>query len=186
MAEIRDKNFSFSGSSKQGSPPTYELTEATHCIRCNFTAARVQTNGYAFTRTECNEHGLYIDGVKQDSYVWQDKEPLPLAVSIRERIAQSGGQDGVDAWDFAVETILADPTTNQAAWEAKQAAWAAKSGAYSGRTGKKNMLIPNIALERITATFFVGQSFEDIRDVIKNHSAETWRGDSTQVLEEVS
>jgi len=190
---INQGNYAFAGHpTRPNSPAEISLTGDTEIQGGNFVLARITTNGFTLTRSGGNCRGLRTRTnpgdawVKIDNYTVSIKKPLPLAVQIRETIQASGGEDALAAWDFAVESILASPTINEADWEAQQMAWANKTGAYAGRQGKRNMIAPAAALERIIDSFFQFGTFEAVRDSIAAYDIETWQGAPTQLAEEIS
>lgn len=187
----RDKNFQYAGhATRPNSPPEISLTGDTELINSNLTLARITKNGYQLTRTGCNERGLRLRinpgdvFVKQDSFTLPVKEALPQAVQIRETIIQSARDDVLEAWNFAVSTLIANPTMTEAQWLAEQTAWATKTGAHSGRPGKINLIEPSAALARIIASFWPGKSFIDVRNDIVAHSSDAWSGKPTQLIVE--
>lgn len=64
--ELVSRNFSFQ---------VVELTEDTVFDECNLTLTRLNRNGYHEEFINCNTAGLYLDGVKQDDFVWARYEP---------------------------------------------------------------------------------------------------------------
>lgn len=189
---IESGNYSFAGHpTRPGAPDEISLLADTEIRGGNFVLARITKNGFNLTLTGGNCRGLRTRAnpgdawTKQDAYVWRRKRPLDQAAQIKLSILESAGTDGLAAWNFVVNLILNNPTIDQASWEAEQLAWAAKTGAYSSRPGKKNMVLPVIGLNRLIDSFWPGENFNFIKTLILTHSAETWAGDPTQILETV-
>lgn len=186
---ITNGNYAFAGHPmRANAPPEISLTGATEIRGGNFVLARITTNGFTLTLTGGNFAGLrtrvnpQAPWTKRDSFVWQEKKELPKAVSVLDSIRKEAGEDGVKAWNFAVNLFMANPTITQIAWEAEQAAWAAKTGLYAGRPGKINMLLPANSLLRIIESFWPGKGFLDIRNDIIAQNAATWAGEPTQIM----
>jgi len=117
---IERGNYAFAGHpTRPDSPPEISLTGDAEIRGGNFVLARITTNGFKLTLTGGNCRGLRMRTnptdawIKQDGFVWQRKEPLALAVQIREAFVSSGGRDALEFWDFAVSVLLANPAIDQ-------------------------------------------------------------------------
>lgn len=113
MKVITGENYSLS---------TLSLTEDTQAVDCNLCLCHVERNGFVFEHEGCNTHGLYIDGVKRDSFalsVWKRDED---AADFLGRVQAVVGIDGVDAWLWLVANATADKVATKTAFSS----WAAE------------------------------------------------------------
>lgn len=170
----------------------YELTEPTEITGGNFVLCRVTNvrnltirgtdhgdrgGAYDLTVTGGNVRGLTVNGVKLDTYVWRRYEPLALAQEILAGVARAGGDDAVAAWLYTCEYLLAHPAATYQEWLDAYVAWSEGTG---------NTIYSAKAFLRIRDRWFSGQTFNQVRDAINGHELETWRGEPTQLVEEVS
>lgn len=139
----------------------------------NWVLAEITTNGHALTLEGGNRRGLKIDGVKQDAYVWQRREPWPTAISIRDQLS-SGGQDAMDAFARAVDVIQGAAPGQT--WTQFQTAYAA--AAPDNLTYSANLLA------RVQRVY--NGTWTQVRDWIRSHPRARLLGEETELVEEYS
>jgi hypothetical protein len=196
---------------KPDSPPEIVLTEPTETGRGNFCLScwtlkdfTLTLNGGNLRRMFYRQHeaesfqpldpanlptnvintaGKYKDIV----YTHRGKAQHPLAAKILADLEASAKQDALDAWVFACEQILADPSLTEAGWKQKQTAWKNKAAEFSAREGKINLIDPENALTRLSDALFESGGFEAIAAAVRQKpQIETWLGQETEVVEELS
>lgn len=190
---IESGNYAFSGHpTRPNSPSEISLTGDTEIRGGNFVLAHITTNGFALTLTGGNCRGLRTRTnpadawVKQDSFVWQRKEPLAKAATVLASIRKKAGTDGLEIWQFAVSFIFVNPTISKAELLAELDAWGNKTGNYASRPGEVSTISPATALTRIISNAWPGKTFIEIRDDIVAHEAGAWAGEATETTEEYS
>lgn len=140
--------------------------------------AKVTTNGFSLTITGGNTRGIYIDGVKQDAFVFEFKEPLALAVKMYQDLQEASDNELKEALFEGFRIIVTGaPTLTAAAWVTAFNAWAvANDSPFQGarfQTWIGSKLNP-------------AWTWEQIRDFVQGYDADTWRGLATQVVEVIS
>ena len=181
---ITHGNFFRKGDPAGPRPTPYTLTDDTIVTGGNFILCRVANVGQFTNRvvdegdkggafelviTGGNVRGLYVNDVKQDSYVWQRHEALQLAVDILNDAVTKGVSDGVEAWLWTVQYLFDNPTTNQAGWAAAYDAWVSVNG---------NAIDSARLFVRLRDKYFPAQSFISVRDAILVYDFATWNGES--------
>lgn len=187
---IESGNYAFAGHpARPDSPPGISLIGDTEIRGGNFVLARITTNGFKLTLAGGNCRGLRTRTnpgdawAKQDAFVWQRKEPLGIAEQIRGSVLESAGEDGLTAWNFAVNLIIANPAIDQVTWNLEQTAWGAKTGIHANRAGRINMVLPSMGLQRLIQSFLPGGTFADVKNLVLTWSADAWAGKPTQTME---
>ena len=170
-------NFFRRGDPAGPNPNPYQMTEDTVVTGGNFVLCRVVTNGFNLDIQGGNVRGLYIDGVKQDTFVYQRYEPLALAGDILGAAQRAGGDDAVAAWLWSVQWIIDNQTSVYADWHAAYIAWADSIG---------NMVYSAAMFVRLRDRFFPGMGYNAVRDAILAYDYAAWAGGPTQLVEEYS
>jgi len=158
---------------------TYSMDEDTTIRGGNFVLCEVTTNGHTLTIEGGNVRGLYIDGLKQDDYVWQRYEALPIAEKILEDATQKGGEDGKQAWlyGFVEQVLNASPTVPYSAVEPAYVTW---------QEANNNFVTFTILYDFILTYLPDGWGWSELRDYIRQYDLATWEGGTTQLVEEYS
>jgi hypothetical protein len=175
-----------SGTIKRGNyfRKSVELDGDTVITGGNFVLCHVTTNGYNLDIQGGNTRGLYIDGVKQDAYVWQRFEPYQLAVDILTATERKGGEEGVAIWSKALDEIFADPAIAYQDLMDAVDAWAvADPGDGYNVTNTHNI---ERAFQRLQGRFFPDMTYNQIKTELLSKSRGTWAGDATELVEEYS
>lgn len=141
-------------------------------------------NGFNLLLTRGTFSGHSIDGIKQDSFVWQRKESLPIAIKIIAAL-DSGGGDALIAYRTLIEVIQGqggDVLNLPEFLVAYDAALSTRNFTYS-RTLLKNVAIAVMGEAWVTARtneeiFTAAQSF------ILGKTKEQLLGQKTEVVEE--
>lgn len=158
-------------------PEPLILQEDTELASGNFCLCRVVTNGHLLTVTGGNVNGLYVDGVKRDSFAICEFQPLPLAELLLATVVQYTGEDGKAAWLHGVEVILANQGMSYSEFVSEMAQWALAA---------RNLVDYEFSYQIMTANFFPGMSWTEVCGVIRGYSLETWSGEATQVTKEIT
>lgn len=167
MESIAHKNYSFQ---------TVELTGPTTFSRCNLVLAKIITNGFAFTTEQCNKNGLYIDGVKQDAFVWRRKGKWDKAEVIAQEL-DSAGKDAVAAWALMIQLIHAGVPAMT---------WTQFKDAYAAAIPAENCTYSTALFIRVVKAIAPGATWVQMRDFIRSHSFARLTGEDTEILEERS
>lgn len=148
-----------------------ELTEDTVVIGGMFVCCRVIDNGFALDRQGGNWRGWWLNGVKQDAYVWRRMGPWSKIEQF-QAILQSkrAGEDCWNAWVWIVDYCQANPAADKPTFLSDYEA--ADFVAYQG-----------FIVKTIEVIFGVS-GYEAIRDAINGQERDRLIGLDTEVIEE--
>ena len=168
-------------------PTPFTLTEDTVVTGGNFILCRVldvgqltirgadhgdQGGAWALDIQGGNTRGLYVNGVKQDSFIWQDLQPVPKVRVLKKSLKRAGIQVW-ESWKIAVDVIQAgDPDMTLAQF----AILYDIEDPYT-RSGK---------LINIVDSVFPESSWPEIRDYVRGQSVLTLHGGRTHVSDEAT
>lgn len=189
-------------------PVSLTLTEGTETTGGQFTLCRFEDVGpltirgvdlgdfggmFALDMPGGNAHGIYINGTKLDvsaypslwsvvnsgestHYVWQKKEPIDKALEVLNGVSDGITPSFRDTLTEMFRLILTgSPTLTKAALIIDTDIYIVAQGHPFDAARLINNWLPQ---------FFPAMTFAEIRDFIRTYDAATWRGESTQVVEE--
>lgn len=87
----------------------FHMVEDTVFEGGNFAFGRTYRHGFVRTVTGGNHCGEYVDGVKQDDFEYEIKEPFDKATQILKAL-EVGGEDAKNAFIAIVDMMQADTT----------------------------------------------------------------------------
>nr|BDD44387.1 hypothetical protein 3 [Deltaproteobacteria bacterium] len=164
----------------------YTLTEDTVFKRGLFVLTRFENVGafykkgeyigdfggeYSLTLQGGNVRGVYINGIKQDTFTLQRYASWSKVENFFH-VLEAGGPEAKDAWHWTIDYIQSNP---QVEWTVFRNAYSAQDyAAYSGWI-----------LEQIKNTFGV-TDFITARDFIATTSKDRLMGKQTDLVEEVA
>jgi hypothetical protein len=173
---LSEQNFSFSGTGREGALPAINLVGDLTIDTGNFLGAKINTNGYSVTITGGNTRGLYLDNIKQDSFVWERKAVLPQVEALKAALKQGDG-DAWEAWISAVEIVQAG---------AGSMTEVDFLSAFLTQIDIKGLVFdPSKYISKIR-TILGNVSWTDFRDFVQSKSLGCMLGDETEVMETVS